>query len=136
VPRYAILRHDPPPGSDRPVHWDFMLEEAEALKTWSLERAPAHDTAIRAKQLPDHRKAYLTYEGPVSENRGSVTRCDAGSYFIERSDNREMVVRLAEGSLAGIARIVRCESGDEGWLLEFIATAPDVSTPETGETRA
>jgi hypothetical protein len=118
------------------VHWDFLLEAGESLRTWSLERTPAFDVPIRAKQLPDHRKAYLTYEGPVSENRGCVTRFDAGSYLVEKSDDRELVVRLADGSLAGTARIVRCEPADDGWSIEFDATVTIDSSPETGKDRA
>jgi hypothetical protein len=118
------------------VHWDFLLEDGGALRTWALERTPACGVPIRAKQLPAHRKAYLTYEGPVSENRGTVTRVDAGSYLVEKSGDRELVVRLAGGSLAGIARIVRCERPDDGWSIEFAATVPIDSSREAGQDRA
>ena len=36
-----------------------------------------------AEVLPDHRLAYLDYEGPISGDRGSVTRWDRGTYDVE-----------------------------------------------------
>ncbi|MCY2983369.1 MAG: hypothetical protein NTY15_06985 [Planctomycetota bacterium] len=41
-----------------------------------------------AKQLPDHRAIYLTYEGPVSGNRGMVSQILKGdAQWVTRSEN-------------------------------------------------
>jgi len=58
-----------------------MIEQAMGLATWRLTRMPAAGDAapIAAEKLADHRKAYLTYEGPVSGDRGEVRRVDAGA---------------------------------------------------------
>ena len=61
MPRFVVLEHDSPCGR----HWDFMLEQENALATWALPQPP--DTAeMPAEPLPDHRLAYLDYEGPIS----------------------------------------------------------------------
>lgn len=80
--RYVILRHETPPGSPRGSHWDVMLEvDADGpLRTWAIEAMPDSPTAQAALALPDHRREYLTYEGPVAGNRGTVTRWDEGTY--------------------------------------------------------
>lgn len=57
-----------------------MLQQAEVLRTWSLGRPPLPPTCMEAEALPDHRLAYLQYEGPVSGGRGRVTRWDEGAY--------------------------------------------------------
>ena len=72
--RYVVLRHDHPE-----LHWDFMLEVSGVLKTWRLPTPPAAGM-VEATALPDHRLAYLDYEGPVSGERGSVTCWDRGVY--------------------------------------------------------
>lgn len=72
--RFAILEHDHPT-----LHWDFMLEADGVLLTWRLAAPPSlGDTPAEA--IANHRLAYLTYEGPVSGNRGHVKRWDAGDY--------------------------------------------------------
>ena len=75
MPRYVILSHDHPFP-----HWDFMLEHGDALATWRLLDAPAPGRTCRAESLPNHRAAYLDYEGPVSGGRGVVARWDHGTY--------------------------------------------------------
>ncbi|MBL8849859.1 MAG: hypothetical protein JNG89_09250 [Planctomycetaceae bacterium] len=75
--RYVILTHDHPFP-----HWDLMLESGDTLATWRLLDKPAPGRTCRAEQLPDHRVAYLDYEGPVSGGRGVVARWDHGVYEI------------------------------------------------------
>lgn len=48
-----------------------------------------------AEQLADHRLAYLEYEGPVSGNRGQVTRWDAGQYQIESQADHALTLVLS-----------------------------------------
>lgn len=65
-----------------PRHWDLMLEDGDVLATWRLGHSPleADRGPIPAVRIADHRKAYLTYEGPTSGNRGQVVRHDSGTY--------------------------------------------------------
>lgn len=71
--RFAILTHDHPFP-----HWDLLLEAGPVCRTWRLLTSPEHDGLIVAEAIPDHRLMYLDYEGPVSGDRGTVTRWDAG----------------------------------------------------------
>lgn len=122
MPRFAILRHDCPPGYERELHWDFMLEFGETLKTWALPQAPgeaAGGESSSADELPDHRLAYLTYEGPVSGGRGCVTRCDRGEYRLIRRSNDEWVVELDGERLQGVAALRRLTTAPPRWQWEF-----------------
>lgn len=90
MPRFALLFHECPPSLGRPSHWDLMLEREGVLLTWSLPALPAAwggeagiaFEQIDATRLADHRLAYLDYEGPISGERGSVTRVDGGEYDV------------------------------------------------------
>lgn len=73
--RFVILKHDHPY-----LHWDLLLEIDGDLESWRLLREPVMREWIAAEPLPAHRIAYLTYEGPVSQNRGCVTRVMSGTY--------------------------------------------------------
>jgi hypothetical protein len=99
--RYVILRHETRGG----VHFDYMLEMGGVLKTWSLANQPAPGVEIDAEVLPDHRIAYLDYEGPVSGDRGSVARWDRGTFEVESQSELELIVRLRGEKLIGQASL-------------------------------
>jgi hypothetical protein len=82
-----------------------MLETAATLRTWRLAEKPAPEKDIPAEALADHRRAYLDYEGPVSANRGSVTRWDSGEFTWEQDDSSEVIVILAGKVCKGRLRI-------------------------------
>ncbi len=86
-PRFVLLHHELADSS----HWDLMLETGDRLATWQLLddprllAGPGGPLSVRARSIGDHRRAYLDYEGPVSNNRGHVTRIDGGHYLtVER----------------------------------------------------
>ena len=60
-----------------------MLEANGYLETWSLPKLPTAETTIHATKLAPHRMDYLSYEGPVSNNRGQVTRVMSGQFVGE-----------------------------------------------------
>ena len=115
MPRFVILRHDSPQG----LHWDFMLERGSSLATWALEREPAEGEVVCARALSDHRLAYLDHEGPVSGDRGSVTRWDAGTYQFEHEGPDEMVVKLQGNKLSGQAELRRLPDSPQQWHVSF-----------------
>ncbi len=118
--RYVILEHALPPGRERTTHWDLMLESGEVLRTWALAAPPALEVAVTAEGLVDHRREYLDYEGPISGNRGSVTRWDEGRYEIE-ADNRERLTIVVEGRrLRGRLALQRQADG-HFWRVSFSA---------------
>ncbi len=77
--RFVILRHVGH-GED---HYDLMFADGDVLATWQVPVSPVELSAgesVPAVQLPDHRLAYLAYEGPVSGGRGRVSRACEGTY--------------------------------------------------------
>lgn len=96
-----------------------MLETEFSLRTWRLHAAPDSGGIIATEALADHRLEYLNYEGPVSGQRGSVSRWDAGTYdvLVDKSDAVE--VQLHGGRMNGIARITR-DSDCHSLTFQFI----------------
>src|SRR5262245_46548016 len=108
MPRFVILEHDHPV-----LHWDLMLEAGDVLWTWRLPVAPtAGGDAMMAERLPDHRRAYLDYEGPVSGGRGTVKRWDAGAVALT-STSDELRLRLEGQRLAGA--VILKKLADDHW---------------------
>ena len=100
MPRYVILEHDHPE-----FHWDLMLDIDGALKTWRLP-APPPEQPNTALALDDHRIDYLDYEGPVSGNRGTVKRWDAGTYeAMDWEEVSEWAVELRGARWQGIVAL-------------------------------
>lgn len=120
MPRFVVLRHEVPPGHDRSLHWDLMLESAGALKTWSLPLPPneAVGAESAAEALADHRLAYLDYEGPVSGDRGSVSRWDRGEYALVEQHEDAWIVDLAGARLRGRLSLRRASDGS-AWHWHF-----------------
>lgn len=109
MPRFAILVHDHPF-----LHWDFLLEEDDHCRTWrllqSLDSAPGEIGGATA--LDAHRKMYLDYEGPVSGQRGTVTRWDAGTFewLVQEADDCQVILNGARWQ--GLVRLVRVAGDD------------------------
>ena len=115
MPRFVILRHDPGENSTHPRHWDLMLEVAGVLRTWALSGEPRAGELIPARQLPNHRLAYLDYEGEISGGRGTVVRCDAGTFAVISESAAGLVVGLAGNRLRGTAELIPGESSADEW---------------------
>jgi DNA polymerase Ligase (LigD) len=101
--RFVILRHQMPPNAQRGSHWDLMLENRGVLLTWELPELPpgplpASFERLGIRRLPDHRIAYLEYEGPVSNDRGTVHRVDRGTYQLNNQAPEYFVKVMARGA--------------------------------------
>jgi hypothetical protein len=118
MPRYVILRHETKHG----VHFDFMLEVGEVLKTWALPEAPQAGGEIVCEALADHRVAYLDYEGPISGDRGMVTRWDRGTYAIRWQTDAEWVVELLNDRTTAVATLRRNSETPARWVFSLTAT--------------
>jgi DNA polymerase Ligase (LigD) len=105
--RFVLLEH-----RWEGVHWDFMLEHGEALRTWAIDRPVVAGVDLPARALPDHRKVYLDYEGEVSGNRGSVRRVDWGVYALSVWEEDRVRVRLEGAQLAGEVELCQVGSAD------------------------
>lgn len=112
MPRFVILTHDHPT-----LHWDFMLEMGATLRTWRLPSPPTPGCELAAEPLPDHRLMYLDYEGPVSGNRGSVQRWDAGEFKVIEDSTDRLVVHLSGRILVGEVELTASTS--QQWRLAW-----------------
>ncbi|MCS7306194.1 MAG: hypothetical protein NZ602_13945 [Thermoguttaceae bacterium] len=116
--RFVVLEHDSPRGR----HWDLMLEREGRLRTWALAEPPDTPGPIPAEALPEHRLAYLDYEGPISGGRGQVRRWDAGTYqpLAAPDPGHTEEIYLLEGTrLRGQANLLPLTSPPGQWLFQF-----------------
>ncbi len=119
VPRFVILRHD-----WKGLHFDWMFEEGETLLTWKTAEPPRPGAQL-AESLPRHRRLYLDYEGPVSQDRGHVTRWESGEYEGNWSAEAALQWRLYGTKLRGTLWLQPL--ADRQWRLTF---APDAEAEE------
>lgn len=98
-----------------------MLEAGESLRTWALEEVPKIGSTIPAEQLPDHRMDYLTYEGPVSNDRGTVTRWDWGGYALNSENDEQICITLFGRRLACEVVLERSSNDPQRWIASLKA---------------
>jgi hypothetical protein len=115
--RFVILEHDHPY-----LHWDLMLEVGDVLRTWRLAVPPGGRQAIAATALGDHRVLYLDYEGPLSDNRGSVTRWDAGDFSWQTNEPDRLAVDLRGGRVEGAAVLTHLQ--EDEWSFLYLGLSP------------
>ena len=110
MPRFVLLEHH-----WDGVHWDFMLEDGEVLRTWAIDAPIVAGVDLPARALGDHRRLYLEYEGEISGNRGRVRRIDGGTYRVLIWSADHVRVELAGTQLVGdvdlrrTRRVGRCD---------------------------
>jgi len=114
--RFVVLRHDLS-GS---VHWDLMLDFGEVLATWQFGFDPCgpgegDGFSARVRRIGDHRRLYLDYEGPVSGDRGRVTRVDGGDYELLSRRADVWVLRVEGEKLSGVYELSLLAGVDDVW---------------------
>jgi hypothetical protein len=117
MPRYVLLEHD-----WNGLHWDFMLEDGDVLRTWAIDRPLIAGRDLPARALGDHRKVYLDFEGQISRGRGKVRRLAAGTYCILIWSADHVRVALEGAQLAGEVELRRSGSGSVGdppWVFRM-----------------
>lgn len=122
MPQFVILEH-----CWNGVHFDLMLEvEPEApLRTWALDAMPEPGRLRTARGLPDHRRVYLEYEGPVSGDRGTVRRIDRGTYRVVAWSDDRILLELEGSVLAGPAVLERIAAAAPGSAQSGRPLEPD-----------
>ena len=123
--RFVIQFHT----TGRGAHYDLMLETDAGLATWQLRRPPADlgPDGMPARRLPDHRAAYLTYEGPVSGGRGAVRIFDGGACRLIECEDQRWVFELRGRRVKGTFTLRRVGSGR--WRLLAGDAGPEQSAP-------
>ena len=107
----VLLRHELPDGS---WHHDWMIDPGDdrPLITFRTPAMIPEVDRFEAERIGDHRRAYLTYQGPVSGGRGAVRRVaegaarlidlSAGSLVVDVAfAGRQWVRWIGTGSVAG-----------------------------------
>jgi len=91
--RCVVLFHE----VENSDHWDLMLEVQNRLWTWRMSELPTINQTVMGERITDHRIHYLDYEGPVSNNRGTVRRVRTGRYqWVQPGENRLAVLYFNE----------------------------------------
>jgi hypothetical protein len=137
--RFALLYHACPPDYGKPDHWDLLLEREGHFDAWNLWRLPRawHETLRKATSLPatsagfpptelhcpaialpPHRLHYFEYEGPLSDDRGTVRRYDRGTYRQASRTADHLAFELQGQHLHGMAYLChRPEESPDMWEL-------------------
>ena len=106
---FAVLRHERP-GSE--AHYDLLIQHAElggpasevSCFTWSFAVPPGRD-AVRCRRIFDHPGRFLTYEGPLREAGGRVSRHDGGTCSVEGDPGRGLLLTFHGRRLSGSFRL-------------------------------
>jgi len=104
--RFTILEHDHPF-----LHWDLLLDNGETLTTWRLQQRPCSDEWIAAERLPDHRRIYLDYEGPVSGDRGVVSQWLTARYRVSGNPISDADVNTPDDAARHCIDLADCRLG-------------------------
>ncbi|HBP22138.1 MAG TPA: hypothetical protein DEA08_30690 [Planctomycetes bacterium] len=87
---FVVQEHQVAPGD---LHYDLMIEAGEVLVTFQLDEAPRAEGVVGRRSF-DHRRRYLDYEGPISQDRGEVRIWDRGQVEDLEGDPRASSYRL------------------------------------------
>jgi hypothetical protein len=117
MPRFVILEHD---CAD--LHFDFMLEAGNVLRTWRLSMPPQVGRSVAAQLSFDHRLIYLDYEGPISGDRGSVLRWDGGNFIWKIDSEKRIAIEVTGDKCVGSIEIIRLSQ--DQWELTWKAEDP------------
>lgn len=101
-------------------HWDLMFECEGELLAWAVEAEPLKSQSYSAIRLSNHRLDYLTYEGPISQNRGTVSRTLAGLFRVD-SQSHLLTKTLAQWVSEGEFQLT-LNTTDSSWKIRFKRT--------------
>jgi hypothetical protein len=111
--RFVVHHHTGHPGEKD--HYDLMIDAGDALATWristeSMGRLLAGGM-VGAAKIANHRREYLSYEGPVSCDRGMVKIMDAGE-CVPAGDSGETLRYWMEGKKLRGLLVISPRHGD------------------------
>lgn len=94
-----------------------MLEGEGGLWTWRVALPPGEIGAepVEAERIHEHPLRFLTYEGPVQKNTGSVKIEDSGGLSLMEISDGRVIFGLEGRILSGQFEFHRQPQG--GWIL-------------------
>lgn len=117
MPRFAIVQHDHPYP-----HFDLFLEAGSVLRSWRLPLSFPSSEPFAVEPTANHRLVYLDYEGPISNDRGTVVKVDSGTFQWVRDDPQQLVILLSGAEYTGRLAIALVPHGR--WTAQFDPERP------------
>jgi hypothetical protein len=121
-----VLRHDLADGSH---HFDWLIapNAKSPLLTFRSDRplhalAPGESTPV--ERLNDHRRVYLTYEGPISGGRGTVRRVAGGEVTACEPGENGLILRLRWENGPDVQLVWLKLDGSSSGRVISVASAP------------
>ncbi len=89
--RWTLLKHIDAPDDPAGLHFDLLLQDSFACRTWRLDNVPVIDGPWQiAISLPDHHLDWLDRQSAVlTRGRGRVDRVFAGFFEGELPSTKE-----------------------------------------------
>ena len=124
MPEFVLLEHT---QTDQ-THWDLMFAPAQSptgsdskLITFQIPIDPRNwaDKLVSCEKIADHRSIYLTYEGPISGNRGQVRRVDQGTYDPIEITDQKWLVSVQGSTLSGRILLQAMTADLSSWMLTY-----------------
>ncbi len=117
--RFVILEH-----RWNGIHWDVLIEYPDQpdgpLATWAVDGVIRPGLEQPARRLPDHRRVYLEYEGPVSGGRGEVRRVAQGNASAQIWTEALVELDVKGDQLAGPVSLRRTGAeGSAAWVFRL-----------------
>ncbi len=111
--RFVIQEHSISTG----VHWDFMFESDNTLKTYRLDKSPEDILQVPANAIKifDHPLKFLTYQGTVNKGQGHVYIVEAGTFKILQ--NKHDLIQLSLNGQILKGKFVLTHIKGHNWLL-------------------
>lgn len=127
--RFVILHHQVAAGFGRTAqdHFDWMFQTGPTLTTFATPIRSDMQTPfeVACSRLPDHRIAYLDFEGPIPDrgdqcDRGSVRRIAQGTFTEMENTPNCFSATLAIDSMN--ANVDFRQADESQWVLRFTPT--------------